>query len=341
MSIQLGARVDLLDRDGRFIGALVGVTGGKIDASIHTTIKSGGSISLREMAGEIDWLNVRVRPWREQGGDEWPLGVFIPAAPTVTYDDYGRVYDVQLLDRLHLLDRAKLGEGYEIAAGSDVVDAVAALISWTGEDPGPIESFGLAARTNIVWEPGETVLRVINDLLESVGAFSLWCDIWGNYRVTPSTAPATRPVVYEYVYGEEWAYEPRFTRTDDYYTAINRMEVVTQGDGDLPGLYAVAENDDPNDPLSTVNRGIVSGFEEVDAATQGILNDIAQRRLLDRGGSVETVEITHIPRDLPLNSAVRFVYPPAGIDARYVVTRTSTPIDDLALQAVTLRRVVG
>ena len=103
-------RFDLLDNNENLIGELGGVepTGGSVKWNANASVKSGGQISVVDVGGNIDWLNVRLRPTASvsaanvDGGDvEAPLGVYLPVAPVEDWGPTGRVWEVELLDKRH------------------------------------------------------------------------------------------------------------------------------------------------------------------------------------------------------------------------------------------------
>ena len=338
--------VDILDTSDNFMYTLPVtadgvriVTGGDITKSTGQTVRGQGSIDLR---GEIDLLNVRFRPWREVDGVAWPLGIFVPETPDIDWSGLGAARSVGLLDKLTLLDRAKRMDEYSLPAGTVVTSAIRDLIEWTGEAATGIEVGTDVLRTAISWDRGTTVLAIINDLLDAINCFSLHVDSAGRFQVTPYVAPASRPIVVEFIHGENAQFMDEWTETRDLASVPNHFACYTAGDDETPGLMAEAYNDDPDDPLSTVHRGIISADpEQVEATDQATLDAYVARRLIEVGAVTRTVEIEHVPMDLQLNDAVHFVHPPSGIDGRFVVTKTVEPIDEVALQKTTLREVVG
>lgn len=341
--MQTRAWVNLLDLDGKLIGELDGVKGGSIEASIAKTVKASGTIQMRRaVVNDIDWSQVMVQPWREVDGHSWPLGVFLANAPEAKHDSLGVILDVELQDRLALLDRVTRGDVYALPAGTVITTAIRELIEWCGVDPGTLDDSDVTLRTALSWpEPDTTVLRIINDLLEAGGFFSLWCDGFGRYQVESATAPASRPIVAEFVHGERFSFTPEWSRSQDLGSIPNVVRVWTQGDDEKPPLRAEALNEDPDDPLSLAHRSQHVHPEEVEASSQEVLQGIADRRLSELRSAYASVQIEHPWRDLALNSAVRFAHGPSGVDGRHTVIRTEMPLDDLVLQRTTLREVVG
>lgn len=331
---------EILDRAEQHADAPgVTITGGALDLSIHTAVKGAGRIGVH---GDIDLLQTRFQPWREVNGVSWPLGVFIPTAPDSGWSGRGRNRDVTIKDKLSLLARARIPAGYSMAEGDVVTTIIQGLIEYATGQPAVIDPLPHTLRTAITPDPGEIVLGIINDLCAAINAFSIWCDGWGRFQVQTYVEPARRPIVAEFIHGENATFLSGFTESQDLDSIPNHTIATTEGTDEIPGLVAEAFNDDPDDPLSTVHRGIVSAEpEQIEATSQAILDAYALRRLIEQGTAARTVTFEHIPADLPLNAAIRFEHPPAGLAGRFVVQKTAPPIDEVGTQTTTVREVVG
>src|SRR5699024_6814429 len=88
---------------------------------------------------------------------------------------------------------------YTAPAGASVVGVVRDLIAEAGESTAAIGDDSATLTSAMMWEAGTTRLRIINDLLDAAGFFSLWVDHAGQYRVTRYVPPAQRPPMYEAV----------------------------------------------------------------------------------------------------------------------------------------------
>jgi hypothetical protein len=335
--------IDVLDTDDNLLYTLphegLSVTGGDITKSTSQTVRGQGSIDLY---GTVDLLSVRFRPWREVDENSWSLGIFVPETPDTGWSGLGASRSVGILDKLTLLDRAKRMDEYALPIGTVVTDAVRDLIEWAGASATGITDMDSTLRTAVTWDRGASVLSIINDLLDAINCFSLWVDGSGRYQVTPYVAPSSRPIVAEFIHGENATFIDEWTESRDLASVPNHFAAYTSGDDETEGLFAEAYNDNPDDPLSTLYRGIVSADPEtVETTDQATLDSYVARRLIEVGTVTRTVEIEHVPMNLNLNDAVVFTHPASGIDGRFVVTKTVEPIDEVALQKTTLREVTS
>ena len=323
--------IDVLDADDQIIGTLDGVTGGSLDFSIHTEIRSSGTLTVTDPS-RVDWHRVRLAiryEYLDATGQRHshPLGVFLPTTPGTRHSDVGASADVDLYDKMSLLSTDAAASTWSVDAGTTVVDAVTEVLASVGESRivGPDDGGG-ALTAPMVWEPGTTKLRIVNDVLDAGNFFSLWVDGEGVWQLQPYTAPTARGVAWEHVSGAGAIFEAEFEHEADGWAIPNVVVIVGKPerdeDGDeLPPAVGVARNDRPDDPFSTVGRGrdIVVTEEDQDATSEAVLGQIAARRLLELSSVTSTYEISHAWLPVDLNAAVRLRVPERDIDALCVL----------------------
>lgn len=309
----------------------------------------------------VDWLNVRIRPMiriaRLGGGDDpqgtlVPAGVFLCAAPVEEWTATGLKRQVELTDKLSILDQ-DIASGdpttitsYSAAAGANVITLVQTIIGETGELYPAIQPDTKTLASPLVWDIGTTRLKIINDLLDAGGYFSLWCDGWGQYQATPYVQPSDRVPVYQSIApfsdGPQSLMAPEWTRDRDIYSIPNRFLVVGQGDGTTAALTSLATNVDDTSPYSFNNRGrwITSVEVGVEAVDQAALDTIARARLSSATSVTNQITVPHIfLPDLHINSVVHFVNPDSGLDIFCYVVKTTIPLDPIKLCQTVMRLV--
>lgn len=336
--------VELLSNTGASKGFLDGVTGGSVDYSAATSVKSRANLALVDNGQAINFLTDRVRPAIViDGVGTFPLGVFVFSGAPEAWANTGRSWAATLLDKLSILDQDAVDTTYALDAGTVITTAVAALIATTGETNVAITPSTATLANPLAWDPGTSKLAIINDLLDAAGYFSLFCDQNGAYRGEPYVRPAARPIVFEFLDGDTCVYLAEFTRDVDLFAIPNKVIAVGQGSADTPALVATATNANPASPYSTASRGrtITQVYTGVEAADQDTLDAYALRRLIDATSPTSSVEIQHafIP-GLTFNQAVRFRRDPAAIDGRHVVSKTTVNLDPTMLVKTTLTEVV-
>lgn len=369
-------RFDLLGRrfndDGSvireaFVGELRSVVDGSLDWTYNTAIKGGGSIGVLDVGQKIDgkaidWLNVRIRPVamvaradRPETLEEFPLGVFLPAAPVEDWTDRGRSWKVELLDKCSILDQDVITDSetgapvtYSLPSGTNVIASVISIIEGSGESAQAIEPDGKVLANPMTWDVGTSRLKIINDLLDAANYFSLWVDGSGQFRASKYVPPESRPPTYAMLapFDDTGAslMTPNWTRDRDIYSVPNRVVVVGQGDAETPALVSVATNEDPASEFSYPARGrwitlVETGVEAVD---QAALDAYAYRKLASATSVTSGITAEHpILPDLRVNSVVEFRNTRADVSILCAVTKTSITFDPTALVKSELREATG
>lgn len=335
---------ELLNNREAPIGSLPVVTSGQIEWHANAAVKSGGKIVAHYAERPAhDWFNTRVKiVMHIEGHGSHPIGVFIPAAPTETWSDEGMTLNIELLDKLSIIDNDYVLNTYAVPKGTNVIERVRSLITSTGEKAGALTDSSAVLDKNMSWESGTSKLAVINDLLNAANYFSLGVDGNGKFFAEARRLPRNRPIAHRFYDDEKSIYLPSFTYERDTYSIPNKVVLIAQGDGDQEGLRAVATNENPKSPYSYQNRGrwIIDVIKGVDATSQEALQERANARLVALTSPVGTVSIDHAPLPwLRLNDAVMFRRDPAGIDVRAVVASTSIQLSETALQRTELQEV--
>ena len=299
-------KAELLDLSDNVVGDLPGALDdlGTLDFSVYATIRGSGNLSVLD-AG-VDWLAHRVRVSYVTGGTTSPLITGIPRAPLKRHTALGTTLDVELYDKTSILSEDSYGVSYGLAAGTQIIPAVADVIASTGE---PASSTVLAESAatlaaGMVWEAGVSKLKIINDLLSAAGYFAIYCDGLGRLRADPYTTPSSRPVEWDF---EDGLYLPTWTDDLDVFSVPNRYVCVGRTEGGVAALTSTA-TDVSTGPYSYSSRGrwVTRTDTDVEAASQTVLDLIAQRRLFEAQQTTRTFEFTHPWLPFGPNSVVQF-----------------------------------
>lgn len=338
-------RFELLTREEAPLGKLEGITSGTFDFSNAATIRSGGTLSY-EGVFPVKWDEVRIQAWyttRSPSGLDvtWPVGVFIPASPGENYTRFGITEDIDVYDKLLILDQDKVEGVWSYDVGEVVTDVIDALIRSTGETHLSLTDSGETLRTAQFWEPGTSKLRIINDLLSSINYFSIWVDGSGYFQANPHKAPSYRGVSWSFIDDHRSIYSAEFRHNQDSFDVPNRFVIVGQSDGEEEALTSVATNRDSLSPYSYERRGrwITQVEEGVEATSQEVLDALAARRLVDVSQVASTIEFPHSYIPLELNDAVTFRRGDR-IDVLGVVEKYSISTGVGELVKTTIREVV-
>ena len=339
-------RFELLDSDEKVIGELRTVSGGYIDSSIFNTIHSGGTLALVEdEAQEIDYLNDRIKCYYEMYYDgswiSYPLGIYLLSSPNRESSSGYIARNIEIYDKLLILEQDIISASYTVASGTNVVTEVTSIITGAGETGVSIEATTEVTAAAKTWEAGTSKLRIINDLLGSINYFTLRANNAGRYTSQPYVLPAARGISWEFIDNSEGLYLPSFTQELDYYFVPNKVVLVVSNP-EQTELTATATNEDASSPFSYQARGrwIVDFRTEIEATSQSVLDDKAERILAEGMQLNEGIEYQHAYIPLELHNAVTFKNSQLGISANYTIARQRTPLKAGELVRSSIRRVM-
>lgn len=337
--------VEVVDRQGQSLGRLDGVVGGQIDENVEAIIAGGGFLEVDDLDQDIDWLNARLQPWWEvEGYGAWPLGVFLASVPERNSRDGLGAWYVDLSDKTQVLLEDEVPESFSLPAGAVVTDEVKAVILSTGE---PASSLAVtdSAETltdGMVWEPGTTKLRIVNDLLAAIGYFAIRCNGWGQFVAEPYVRPQDRSVSWAFEDGPEAMHEDSLTRREDLASVPNRFILNSIGSGNAEALQAVAE-DTTSERFSYAARGNrwISRTEmEIEATSQEVLDAKAAHRLAEAQSVSATGQLYCAVIPLEINQTV--LVRTGGVDgATATVRRVTRSLNLESPQRVVVREVVS
>ncbi|WP_292702305.1 hypothetical protein [Microbacterium sp. 69-10] len=301
------------------------MTGGSGEIVAQSTLGGSGSLTLDQRGQAIDWMSNRVRAIFHNGEDSWPWGTYLLSSPSEKHTAFGVTFEVGLLTKMNVIAEDTVEDRYSLTAGAQIVATVRDLIVSTGETRVAVTDSDAVLSSALTWEAGTSKLRIINDLLQAAGYWSLWCDGSGLFRVEPYVDPSLRPMSYSFEHGETSVHFPDWTSERDMTSVPNRFIAVAQGDEETPPLVGVAVNENPESPFSFQARGrwITATEEGVEAESQTVIDTYAARKLRDGMDPVSRLTVTHALLQLEQNALVQFI-PEDGRQRLATVQRMST-----------------
>lgn len=313
------SRVELLDYRDTVIGDVTGVAACTLEWNAEAPITATGTIDLVG-GSEIDFSSNRVRPYKIVDGVEYPLGVFVMASPGLAYRATGTARDVSLIDKLTVVRDDRITATLEVPAGENIVAAARAQVLATGEKRVVATQSPKTLTTSMVWDPGTSRLQVVNDLLAAADYWSLSTDNMGQFVIAPYTAPADRPIDWEFKEGDEAIHSPEWTFELPLWEATNHVTVISQEQPNGGVWRATARDDNPDSPTSTVRmrRTLNPIVEEgVEAVSYQDLLAKARRKLVENSNVVGVISVAHAFVPLWPRSGVEFTS--QGFTARATV----------------------
>lgn len=335
--------VTLLDKNEIPQGRLDGVTGGKITLAANSSVKGSGQLEWNRYSTDTDWSSARIQiKCITSDMGEIPLGVYVVAAPNRDYSGYQYARGIDLTDKLAILQDQILTSTYSILPGMNLVQAATQLILDLGETSIQATPSDVVAVNPRVWHPGTSLIQVINDLMDSVGYWSVWTNRLGSFMLTPWVSPSDRASSWAFSEGQNSLHLPEWQYETSLWEATNRVVLVSQEDENGTVLTSVATNDDPNSPTSTVRMGRVINpivEEGVEAANQAVLDMLAERKLVDNSNVIEKISIDHLLVPLWYNEAVSFNS--SGVQAMATIQRMDITLKPGSLVKTEMRAVSG
>lgn len=272
------------------------------------------TIDVTESVGEC---YIRVYLVTIQNGitERHPLGTFLVQTPSSSFN--GKVRDISMDAYTPLLELKESPPplGYSILKEDNIMqnaymiareNARAPVVS-TGSDK--TLNYDFVANTDDTW------LSFLIDLIANAKyEFSL--DELGRILFSPKQDTASLQPVWTYTDDNSSILYPDISMDHDMYGIPNVVEVVFSNGVDF--YHARVVNDDPNSPISTVNRGREIIYRETNPKLAGDpseyeINEYAKQLLRDLSSIEYTLTYTHGYCPVRLNDCVRLNYSKAGI----------------------------
>lgn len=206
---------------------------------------------------EIDWLSDEIQPVLVIDRVEHPLGVFAVATPTEDEVDGLRSVRVECYDRGWLVRDTRTETLLYWRRGTLVLDAVEQLLTAAGIRA-IFKTPSLAAFTEDRedWDVGTSHLAIANQLLQEINYNPLWFNATGAAILEPVTVPDADKIAHRFdTRDKSTRVLPGISRTTDVFSAPNVWICTCANPEKDELMVAVAENSNPQSPLSTVRRG--------------------------------------------------------------------------------------
>lgn len=291
--------------DIRFVLLRGGADLGELHAlqdSAPTLVMDDGAEIKMSLSGSFlpsplaDYLTDEIRPELIVDGVSHPLGVF---AAAVVSDQSGATSIEQHIEAYDRCWRVK--DNYtetilSLPAGTNYLAAVKQLLTAAGigsviETP----TAQTLTETREDWDVGTSFLKIINDLLGEINYKQLWFNAQGAAVLEPASVPTVENIQHTLDAGDVRSLMlPENERQTDVYSAPNVFLCICSNPDKDAAMTAIAVNDNPQSPLSTVRRGRrITSVETVDnVASQEELDEYAARKRNESVYAGETISVT-------------------------------------------------
>ena len=291
------------------------VKSSKIDRDLETDTLGSMTIDLDENIGEA---YVRVYLVTIQNGvtERHPLGTFLVQTPSMSCDGKTKQYSADAYTPLIILKETLPDIGYFIPKGSNVVGTAyektkelmkTIPVVQTSDDEELLNDF--------VADPEDNWFKFLVDLLANA-EYSFGLDEMGHILFLPKQDLEALQPVYTFDDGNSSILYPDITLEDDIYGIPNVVEVICSNGNSI--IQVEVKNEDPNSPVSIVNRGREILYRDtnpniVGTASTEKVQEYAEKLLKELSTIKRTITYMHGYCPVRLGDCVRLNYPKAGL----------------------------
>lgn len=276
--------------------------------------------------------------------EEYPLGAFFMSSPTRRDVNNVVIRDIEAYDLSLILSEDKLTERYTLTKGSNYVEEIKRLLDNIGLIKYIIESPDIVTtRRDIEYEPGTSLLTVINDMLGQIGNTPIYMDNMGVMRSYKYVNPSERRPSKWYDDSKGSVVLVGSEEELDIFNVPN-VFTVTVSNPDEPPIVRTVVNDDPSNALSTIRRGrrIVDFRTIEDMSNEESLERYVMRIANEANTQYGTIKFrTPIVLGHWYGEVVRFEYGPLNIEGNFLESGWEMDLKVGGEMVHTLRKVVN
>lgn len=304
---------------------LTNVTSCKIDRDRSSETLGSASFDIVDSVGEA---YIRAYLVANQNGvtDKRPLGTFLVQTPSSSFDGKTRTVTMDAYTPLIELKENQPPLGYSILKGENIMDYAYRIARENMRAPIAQAVSDETLYDDFVSDTSDTWLIFLSDLIANA-EFSFDLDEMGRVLFAPDQELASLQPVWTFNDDNSSILYSDISMDHDLYGLPNVVEVIySNGYG---SYYARVVNDDPNSPLSTVNRGREIVYRESNPSfagepTNNQIQEYAEKLLKTKSTVEYTVSYSHGYCPVRVGDCVRLNYQRAGItDIKARVTSQS------------------
>jgi hypothetical protein len=325
--------------------ALVGnvLDGGAINWDWLTSLKLRATVPyVGPWALGNDWLRVYAASSLGDERERTALGTFMASTPGYSVQGAYRTGEAQLYSVLQMLMEQVVEGILTSPAGTNAVTYAASMARSCGLTVIADASAYTLSRPAVFGvddEGDDTMLSVANSLLAYAGFASADVDGYGNVllRRYVNPADASPTVTFAADSRSIVTRDPVWVDFDAFAVPNRFVAACSNEDG---CMVAVAVNDDPDSPYSTVSRGRAIAMRETvsDIASQDALQALAERRLAEVSSAVERVTFRHNYTPYRVGDAIALEYP--GLTRHLGSVNADLTLDYTLAMSTTGRRFI-
>lgn len=248
--------------------------------------------------------------------EKFPLGTVLSQTPSSSFN--GKVMEVSMdcYTPLIELKEKRPPLGYTVRKGTNIMQAAYNIVKDNCRVPVGSVTCDIVLQYDFVANTDDTYLSFVRSLISNAN-YELGLEEKGGILFNPVQELETLQPVWTFNDDNSSILLPDITVNHDLYGIPNVVEVLYSHGSDCK--RAIAINDDPNSPTSTVSRGRQIPYYDTDPSLRGYVTqdqlDAYAERLLKNMSTLEyTVSYTHAYCPVRIGDCVRLNYTKAGIN---------------------------
>lgn len=273
------------------------------------------TIDIAESVGEC-YIRVYLITIQNGVKEKHPLGTFLVQTPSSSFD--GKIRDVSMDAYTPLLELKECPPpiGYYVAKKENVMDMAYRLVREHARAPVVETECSTKLFYDFVANTDDTWLSFISDMMANA-KYKFALDEMGRILFSPDQDTASLQPVWTYNDDNSSILYPDMTMDHDLYAVPNVVEVVYSNGNDHYNARVV--NNDPNSPISTINRGREIIYRETNPSiigdpTESQIQEYAEKLLRELSTLEYTISYTHGYCPVRLGDCVRLNYSRAGLN---------------------------
>lgn len=293
-----------------------------INRDLGAETLGSATIDITESLGEC-YIRVYLITIQNGVREKHPLGTFLVQTPSSSFDGKIRNISMDAYTPLIELKESQPALGYYIAKKENIMDYVYRLTREHARAPIIKSECSKDLFSNFVADTEDTWLSFLTDLAANA-KYKYSLDELGRILFSPDQDTASLQPIWTYSDDNSSILYPDLSMDHDLYGIPNVVEVLYSDANEF--YYARAVNDDPNSPISTVNRGReiphrVTNPSVIGDPTGDHIKDYASQLLRELSTIEYTVTYTHGYCPVRLGDCVRLNHTRAqlkGVKAKVI-----------------------
>lgn len=294
---------------------LSNVISSTINRDAETETLGSLTLDVAELIGEC-YVRIYLVTIQNDIKEKIPLGTYLIQTPSYDFD--GKVKSVKLdaYTPLMELKEKRPPIGYSLLENENIMERAYQIARDNLRAPvfrvenSEVLHFDFVSNTNDSW------VTFLSDLISNA-KYSLGLDELGKVIFMPIQDTASLQPVWRYNDDNSSILQPKVEMSQDLYGIPNVVEVIYSSNKNY--FYSKVVNDDPNSPISTVNRGREISYREMNPTSIGNpsqeqLDEYAKRLLRSLSSLEYRVTYTHAYCPVRIGDCVMLNYARAGLN---------------------------